>query len=85
MKKHEIKTLIEKVEKEFKVDLRQKTQLRLNFYLRCIIASKTDLHDTIVGEIFNRDRVTIMYSRKQFNELKKYLDFQDLINKVENL
>lgn len=85
MKKQEIENLIEKVNKAFKVDLRSKTTKRLNFYLRCIIASKTDLHDVVVGEMFDRDRVTMMYSRKQFKELKNYLDFKDLIKKVEEL
>lgn len=85
MNEQQIEDLILKVEKEFNVDLKQKTQLRLNFYLRCIIVSKTKLHDTIIAEIFQRDRATIHYYKQQYLYLKQYEDFKKLIKQVDKL
>lgn len=85
MTKEQIENLIEKVNKAFNVDLRSKKMTRLNAYLKMIIVSKSNLHEVILGNILNRDRVTILYYRERFEENKKYYDFKELILKVEAL
>lgn len=85
MNEQQIEELILKVNEAFNVDLKQKTQLRLNFYLRCIIVAKTNLHDTIIAEIFQRDRATIYYYKQQYPYLKQYRDFKKLIKQVDKL
>lgn len=85
MTKEQIENLIEKVNKAFNVDLRSKKTTRLNAYLKMIIVSKSNLHETILAKVLNRDRVTILYYRERFEENKNYYDFKELINKVEAL
>jgi hypothetical protein len=85
MTEQQIEELILKVNKAFNVDLKQKSLKRLPFYFRCIIVAKTNLHDTITAEIFQRDRATIHYYKQQYPYLKQYLDFKDLIKQVNKL
>ena len=80
-----IEELIDKVNNAFKVDLKHKKMTRLSTYLKIIIVSKTDLNDVELANLLNRDRVTIVYYRKRYSELKKYSDFKELIEKVEEL
>jgi hypothetical protein len=85
MKKKEIENLIHKVNNKFNIDLRSKNRTQLSAYLKMIIVNKTALHESILAEMLNRNRCTIIYYRQMFTINKNYLDFRELIEKVEQL
>lgn len=82
--------LIKVINKALKLDITSKSRKRENVYARFIFYNKLRYSKEKyysfqnIADYLNKDHATIIHGLKQYDILKEYDDFKEIINKVEN-